>query len=60
MIMIRTGVLTAALLLCSGAGALADDPVSLGTFDDWESFTYKSGNAPVCYIYSVPIFVRQI
>ncbi len=34
--------------------ALADDPVSLGTFDDWESFTYQSSGAPVCYIYSVP------
>lgn len=34
--------------------ALADDPVSLGTFDDWESFTYQAAGAPVCYIYSVP------
>jgi Invasion associated locus B (IalB) protein len=34
--------------------ALADDPVSLGTFDDWESFTYQSGGNPVCYVYSVP------
>jgi Invasion associated locus B (IalB) protein len=34
--------------------ALADDPVSLGTFDDWESFTYQSAGAPVCYIYSAP------
>ena len=54
MIKIRTGVLTAALLLYSGGAALADDPVSLGTFDDWESFTYQASGAPVCYIYSVP------
>ena len=33
---------------------LADDPVSLGTFEDWESFTYQASGAPVCYIYSVP------
>jgi Invasion associated locus B (IalB) protein len=34
--------------------AFAEDPVSLGTFDDWESFTYQSGGNPVCYVYSVP------
>ncbi len=34
--------------------ARAEDPVSLGTFDDWETFTYQSAGAPVCYIYSIP------
>lgn len=51
---IRTWVLFGAALVCSSAAALADDPVSLGTFDDWESFTYQASGAPVCYIYSVP------
>ncbi len=37
-----------------GTPGRAEDPVSLGTFDDWESFTYQSSGSPVCYIYSVP------
>jgi Invasion associated locus B (IalB) protein len=45
---------TITLLLMTNSMARAEDPTSLGTFDDWESFTYQSGNAPVCYIYSVP------
>jgi Invasion associated locus B (IalB) protein len=42
------------VLGCVGSAALADEPVSLGTFEDWESFTYQSSGAPVCYVYSVP------
>ena len=41
-------------LVLAATPARADDPTSLGTFDDWESFTYKADGAPVCYIYSVP------
>ena len=26
----------------------------MGTFDDWEAYSYKSNGAPVCYVYSVP------
>ncbi len=48
------GFLAAAALAGASSAALADDPVSLGTFEDWESFTYQSAGAPVCYIYSVP------
>jgi Invasion associated locus B (IalB) protein len=51
---IRTGFLTVALLIASNSIAVAEDPVSLGTFDDWESFTYQASGAAVCYIYSVP------
>ena len=54
MINIKLGILFGAVLAFSSAAALADDPVSLGTFDDWESFTYQASGAPVCYIYSVP------
>jgi Invasion associated locus B (IalB) protein len=50
----RTIALACAALFSLAGQALADDPVSLGTFEDWESFTYQSGGAPVCYIYSVP------
>ena len=50
----KTILLSAGFLLTGATIALADDPVSMGTFDDWESFTYKSAGAPVCYIYSVP------
>jgi Invasion associated locus B (IalB) protein len=41
-------------LLALGAEARADDPVSMGTFDDWESFTYRDQGKPVCYVYSTP------
>jgi len=34
--------------------ARADDPVSIGKFDDWEAFTYQSNGAPVCYVFSSP------
>jgi Invasion associated locus B (IalB) protein len=44
----------AGLWFGSLGAARAEEPVSLGTFDDWETFTYQSGGAPVCYIYSVP------
>ena len=49
-----------ALILAACLGGLwivpawADDPVTLGTFDDWEAFTYKADGAAVCYVYSVP------
>jgi Invasion associated locus B (IalB) protein len=44
----------AGLWLGTMSTAWAEDPVSMGTFDDWETFTYQSGGAPVCYIYSIP------
>ena len=36
------------------APAYADDPVSIGAFDDWEAFTYQTNGAPVCYVFSAP------
>jgi Invasion associated locus B (IalB) protein len=50
----KSTCLALVLLASAASSARADDPVSLGTFDDWESFTYQSNGAPVCYIYSVP------
>jgi hypothetical protein len=50
----HVGFLAAALLLAGGAPAHAEDPVSLGAFDDWEAFSYHSDGAPVCYVFSVP------
>jgi Invasion associated locus B (IalB) protein len=49
-----TGLSLAAALTMGASVARAEDPVSLGTFEDWESFTYQSNGAPVCYVYSVP------
>jgi invasion protein IalB len=49
--------LLGAVFLASAVGATqarAEDPVTMGTFDDWEAYSYKSNGAPVCYIYSVP------
>lgn len=41
-------------LLAASSLARADDPVSMGTFEDWESFTYQDQGKPVCYVYSTP------
>jgi hypothetical protein len=49
-----TLILAACLLGFGMSPAWADDPVSLGTFDDWEAFTYKDNGVTVCYVYSVP------
>jgi hypothetical protein len=49
-----TLILAACLFGMAIGPARAEDPVSLGTFDDWEAFTYKDNGATVCYVYSVP------
>ncbi len=36
------------------AVAQAQEPTSLGTFDDWDAYTYKAKDSKVCYIYSAP------
>ena len=41
-------------LLASAGVAWADEPVSIGTFDDWEAFTYHAEGGLVCYIFSTP------
>ena len=41
-------------LLASAGLARADEPVSIGTFDDWEAFTYHADGGLVCYIFSPP------
>ncbi len=47
-------VLGFGFLALAAGSARADDPVSLGTFEDWEAFTYRADGAPVCYVYSIP------
>lgn len=51
---IRFGIFTLGFGLALSGAALAEDPVSMGTFDDWESFTYQDQGRPVCYVYSTP------
>ncbi len=47
-------ILVGLALLAQSGLARADEPVSMGTFDDWESFTYQDQGKPVCYVYSTP------
>lgn len=47
-------ILAGLALLAQSVMARADDPVSMGTFEDWESFTYQDQGKPVCYVYSTP------
>jgi Invasion associated locus B (IalB) protein len=51
---IKLSILVAACSLMAAGAARADDPVSIGTFEDWESFTYQDQGKPVCYVYSTP------
>jgi hypothetical protein len=41
-------------LLTSAVRAQAEDPVSLGAYEDWEAFIYHSEGAPVCFVLSAP------
>ena len=41
-------------LLASASAARAEEPVSIGTFDDWEAFTYHADGGLVCYVFSAP------
>ena len=50
----RRMALAAIAMGASGSLARADDPTSMGSFDDWESFTYQDQGKPVCYVYSTP------
>ena len=42
------------VLLASAGVAWADEPVSIGTFDDWEAFTYHAEGSLICYVFSSP------
>ena len=52
----KASLFSAAVLanVLMAAQARAEDPTSMGTFDDWEAYSYKSNGSPVCYVYSVP------
>ena len=41
-------------LLASAGLARADEPVSIGKFDDWEAFTYHADGGLVCYAFTAP------
>jgi hypothetical protein len=34
--------------------ALAVEPTSIGTFKDWDAFTYRAKDSRVCYVFSAP------
>jgi invasion protein IalB len=44
------------LTLTNGAVALAkaEEPTTLGSFDDWTAYTYKNAAGTVCYVVSKP------
>ena len=49
----KAAVFSLALLASAGL-ARADEPMSIGTFDDWEAFTYHADGELVCYVFSAP------
>jgi hypothetical protein len=40
--------------LVGNVAARAEDPLTLGAFEDWEAFIYHSEGAPVCFVISAP------
>lgn len=50
----RTGALALTLITLSSGLASAEDPESLGVFDDWSAYTYKAADSKVCYVSSSP------
>ena len=48
--------LIVALLVTWGAaqGARAQEPQSIGVFNDWVAYTYQAGGEKICYIGSQP------
>lgn len=48
------GRIIAVSLVAIAGQALAQEPTSLGTYSDWEAYTYKAKDSRVCYIYSTP------
>jgi hypothetical protein len=37
-----------------GVPAMAQEPTSLGKFENWEAYTYQARDSRVCYIYAAP------
>lgn len=41
-------------VILNAVAARAENPVSLGAFEDWEAFLYHSEGAAVCYVLAAP------
>lgn len=50
----RTGALALTIFTISSGLAFAEEPQSLGVFDDWSAYTYKAPDSKVCYVSSSP------
>jgi Invasion associated locus B (IalB) protein len=53
MMFFRFSLVVGALALL-GSAASAVEPTSIGTFKDWEAFTYRAKDSRVCYVFSAP------
>lgn len=47
-------ILAAGLACGLSASALAAEPAALGTFGDWNAYTYKAADTKVCYVVAQP------
>jgi hypothetical protein len=47
-------VAATSMLFLAGGAAFAQTPSQIGKFNEWGSYSYKSGNGKVCYILTVP------
>ena len=55
--MMMRGIFPALLILaanCGAAFAAGEEPQKLGSFKDWQAFTYKAPDSKVCFAFSEP------
>ncbi|MDP4822668.1 MAG: invasion associated locus B family protein [Aestuariivirgaceae bacterium] len=54
--MIRSAILLTSAWLCFGTAALAQDstPEAIGTFGDWQAYSYTGKDGKVCFVMSAP------
>ena len=50
----RTGAAALTLLALSAGPGRAEEPQSLGSFEDWAAYTYNAADTKVCYVSSSP------
>jgi hypothetical protein len=53
--MMRVALASMVLLVASVSAGVANDPLSLGVFEEWEAFALRQSTRTICYVYSKPL-----
>lgn len=54
-IFVRLWLLVLSAGLLAAPPAVAEEPKSLGTFKDWDAFSFSEGGGKICYMVSAPL-----